>query len=84
LFIMILSFLFYLFLFYLAYKLVFDFFLPLYRTTRRIKKGFREMNERMQQHTEQYQKNTTNNTTGANTQTAKPGGGDYIDFEEVK
>jgi hypothetical protein len=78
---MILRFLFYIFLFYLAYKLVFDFALPLYRTTRRIKKGFREMNERMQQHTEQYQKNTSTNT---NSQAAKPGGGDYIDFEEVK
>jgi membrane-anchored glycerophosphoryl diester phosphodiesterase (GDPDase) len=78
---MILRFLFYVFLFYLAYKLVFDFALPLYRTTRRIKKGFRDMNERMQQHTEQYQKNTSD---APKTQATKPGGGDYIDFEEVK
>ncbi|HWJ90619.1 MAG TPA: hypothetical protein VNR87_05885 [Flavisolibacter sp.] len=78
---MILRFLFYAFLFYLAYKLVFDFALPLFRTTRRIKKSFREMNQRMQQHTEQFEKNSA---AGAKTQGTKAGGGDYIDFEEIK
>ena len=77
----ILSFLFYAFLVYLAYKLVFGFILPVYRTTKKIRKGFRTMQEQMHQ------------ATGATGQPAaqshaaqapKGGVGEYIDFEEVK
>ena len=77
---MILSFLFYAFLVYLLYKLVFDFFLPLYRTTRRIKKSFREMNERMQQGPGSFRQQTPPQQKPVSQN--KPG--DYIDFEEVK
>ena len=45
--IMILSFLFYVFVFYLGYKLLFEFILPLVRTTRQVRRGFRDMNQRM-------------------------------------
>ena len=78
----ILRFLFYAFLLYLAFRLVFDFIIPVYKTTKRVRKGFREMQNRMNQHTEQYQQqenypkqNQTNNKTET---------GDYIDFEEIK
>jgi len=77
---MILRFLFYAFLIYLFYKLLVDFIIPVYKTTRRIKKGFREMNERMGQQPGPFQQGR---------QAQKPEGeqkkaGDYIDFEEVR
>jgi len=77
---MILRFLFYVFLIYLGYKLLFDFIIPVYRTTKKVKRGFREMQERMQQGPEQYQQNKSpekNENDKART-------GEYIDFEEIK
>jgi cell division protein FtsB len=79
----ILGFLFLVFVFYLAYRLIFDFILPVYRTTRQIKKGFRQMNEQMNQHTQQY--NQSNQPNQPFNQSANKGNaGDYIDFEEIK
>jgi hypothetical protein len=77
---MILRFLFYAFLIYMLYKLVFNFIIPIYRTTKQVKKGFREMNERMRQ-AEGFPPQSTP------AQKPKPGEtkpGEYIDFEEVK
>lgn len=58
----------------MAYRLIFDFVLPIYRTTRQVRRGFRDMQERM-------------NGQPAEPQPAsKPKGkqvGDYIDYEEV-
>ena len=64
----------------MLYKLVFNFIIPIYRTTKQVKKGFREMNERMQQ---------AEGFPPQNTQAQKPKAeqtkpGEYIDFEEVK
>jgi hypothetical protein len=79
----ILGFLFLVFVFYLAYRLIFDFIIPVYRTTSRIKKGFRQMNEQMNQHTQQY--NQSNQPNQPFNQSANKGNaGDYIDFEEIK
>ncbi|HWI93807.1 MAG TPA: hypothetical protein VNT20_21145 [Flavisolibacter sp.] len=78
----ILRFLFYAFLLYLGFRLVFDFIIPVVKTTRRIKKGFREMHERMNQHTEPY--NQQENAAKQNQDSNKGGVGEYIDFEEVK
>lgn len=80
--IMILRFLFYAFLFYLAYKLVFDFIIPVYKTTKRVKKGFQEMQERMNQHAQQFQQQQQ--ATDDNANKNKSRSGDYIDFEEIK
>ncbi|MER3464770.1 MAG: hypothetical protein C4329_10540 [Chitinophagaceae bacterium] len=72
-------FIFYFFLCYLLYRLIFNFILPIYRTTRQVKRSFRDMNERMQgagnnnqqaPHPEEKKRNTD-------------GVGEYIDFEEV-
>ena len=79
--IMILSFLFYVFVFYLGYKLLFEFILPLVRTTRQVRRGFRDMNQRMQQHTESFQNRNEAKQKPAG---KSPSSGDYIDFEEVK
>ncbi len=79
---MIFAFLFYCFLAYLAYRLIFNFILPIYRTTKRVKQGFNAMKEQMNQQTQQY----TPNTSTPNEQ-KKPNlnnVGEYIDFEDVK
>ena len=78
----ILRFLFYAFLLYLAFKLVFDLVIPVYRTTRKLKKGFREMQQKMNQHQEQYNQQT--NAAPQVKETEKSKAGDYIDFEEIK
>jgi hypothetical protein len=76
------SLLFYGFLIYLFYRLVFHFIIPLYKTTRQVKKSFRNMQDQMRQHTDPYGQQQPQNN-----QQKKPGAnktGDYIDFEEVK
>ena len=78
---MILSLLFYAFLAYLLFRLVFNFIIPIYRTTKQVKKGFRDMQEQMRQHS------NPQGQQSQDTQPKKPGAtkvGDYIDFEEVK
>ena len=72
----------YAFLIYLAYRMVFHFIIPIYKTTRQVKKQFREMHSRMQDNMGQqppYQQPVTPATENKNQQA-----GDYIDFEELK
>jgi len=66
---------------YLFYRLVFNFILPIYRTTRQVKKGFREMHEKMNQ---QFGGTNTENTGPTPGRPDNNKVGDYIDFEEVK
>ena len=83
-----LKYLFFIFLAYFLYQLVFKFILPVYRTTRQIKKGFREMHERMNgqgQPGNPYGNGTTNQQAHAqSTPDKNKQVGDYIDFEEIK
>ncbi|MGN6166265.1 MAG: hypothetical protein ACTHOF_17165 [Flavisolibacter sp.] len=65
----------------MLYKLVFDFIIPVYKTTRRVKNGFKEMNERMRQQAEGFQRQNAQ-PSKPKVEQHKPG--DYIDFEEVK
>ncbi len=75
------TYLFYFFLVYLLYQLVFKFIIPIYRTTKQVKRGFKDMQERMNSHVSTNgsdkppQQSKTSNTKKA---------GDYIEFEEVK
>jgi predicted PurR-regulated permease PerM len=80
---MILSFLFYAFLAYLAFRLVFNFIIPLYRTTRQVKRGFRDMQERMRPPNQQQQQQQRSSQSQAQPQ-PKSNAGDYIEFEEIK
>jgi hypothetical protein len=78
---MIFSLLFYAFLAYLLYRLIFNFIIPIYKTTRQVKRSFRNMQDQMRQHTDPQ------GQPSQNPQQKKPSGGkvgDYIDFEEVK
>ena len=69
-----------LFVLYLVYKLIFDFIIPVYQTTKQVNKKMGEMQTKMNDHFNQQQANTTNTTE----KTAKPASKDYIEFEEVK
>ena len=76
-----LGFLFLLFIGYLVFKLVSDLIIPIYRTTRQVRKGFREMHQRMNQHEQQFQQQQSQTQNQNNN---KGGAGEYIDFEEIK
>jgi hypothetical protein len=67
--------------FYVVYKLVFDFIVPVYKTTTHVKQQFRNMHDNMQQHANNSarQQNPEPKKEKANTAI-----GEYIDFEEVK
>jgi hypothetical protein len=72
-----------LFTLYLLYKLVFDFIIPVARTTKQVKKQFGEMNSRMQEHMNQQQPQPQQPWQHADGN-KKTGGSDYIEFEEIK
>lgn len=72
--------LFELFLLYLLYKLIFDFIIPVYQTTKQVSKKMGEMQGKMNDHFNQPQPQANTNAEKA-TRSAKD---DYIEFEEVK
>lgn len=79
--IMILRFLFYAFLIYILVKLVFNFIIPVYKTTKKIKRGFAEMKEKMSSHSSDSQSQNSFQQKEQSSNAAKE---DYIDFEEVR
>ena len=70
-------------LIWFLYNLVFRFIIPIYKTTREVKKKFSEMQGRMQ---DQMNQQAGYNTPprGQEKSAEKVSKGDYIDFEEVK
>jgi hypothetical protein len=70
------------FLLYLLYKLIFDFIIPIYQTSKRVKKQFGEMQQKMN---EQMQRTASSNGQQAQ---ARPQPQkkqeEYIDYEEIK
>ena len=77
-----LRYLFFAFLIYLAYRLVFHFIIPIYKTTRQVKKQFSEMHGRMEDYMNQQQTHQPNSAPSP--ENKKEQAGDYIDFEELK
>jgi hypothetical protein len=69
-------------LIWFLYKLIFDFIIPVYKTTRQVKKKFSEMHDRMQE--QQMNQQSFNQQPHQQKSPTKSPGGDYIDFEEVK
>lgn len=67
-----------LFLLYLLYKLIFDFIVPLYQSSKKIRKQFGEMQNKMQNDIKNYQNHQNATPPPAQKE------GDYIEFEEVK
>jgi len=82
----------YILLIYLGYQFIFNFLLPVYRATQHVKKGFREMSERMDQSYGQEEakgfhdsnQNSSSHQTQSDTDQEKNKVGEYIDFEDVK
>ena len=85
---MYLRFLLYAFLIYLLYRLIFHFIIPVYKTTKQVKKQFRDMHSRMEEQMNQQASFTGDSkdkqADDLKKSTTKERGGDYIDFEELK
>jgi uncharacterized protein YneF (UPF0154 family) len=73
----------YAFLIYIAYRFVFGFIIPVYRTMKQVKKQFREMNDRMNEYVQQQEKQF-NQTQEQQPQQPQERKGDYVEFEEIK
>ena len=71
-----------LFVLYLLYKLIFDFIIPVYQTTKQVRKKVGEMQQKVDEHVKQQQSNTF--TTTEKAAPPKAAREDYIEFEEVK
>ncbi len=73
--------LFLLFGLYLLYKLIFEFIIPIYNTTKQVKQKVGEMQQKMN---EEMQPKSNFETPPKQSSTDKPKRDDYIDFEEVR
>jgi len=69
-----------LFLIYILYQLIFEFIIPVYQSTKKIRKQFGEMQSKMQQ--DMNAANTRQASAHQEPKVKKEG--DYIDFEEIK
>ncbi|MEO8763788.1 MAG: hypothetical protein ABI416_05855 [Ginsengibacter sp.] len=69
------------FLIYILYKLIFEFIIPVYNSTKKIKKQFGDMHAKMQQDMNTYNKKPA---TAAEPAPRVKKEDDYIEFEEVK
>jgi hypothetical protein len=70
---------------YILYQIIFKLVIPIYMASKKIKKGFGEMQERMQEHMRQQQNQATQaNQANQPQQEPKVKAGEYIEFEEVK
>ena len=71
---------------YLVYKLIFDFIIPVYKTTKQVSQKMGEMQSKMNEHINKQSTGSGGqqqaNTTAENP--ARPAKEDYIEFEEVK
>ena len=72
----------YVLLIWFLYNLIFRFIIPVYKTTRQVKKKFREMHDRVQE--EQMKQQGFNGQSAAEKSSPGPRNEDYIDFEEIK
>jgi hypothetical protein len=76
-------FLFYAFLAYLAFRLLFGFVIPLFRTTRQIRRGIREMQQHMNGMPGQSRPSAVPQPKPVEPGTTDTSG-EYIEFEEIK
>jgi len=73
------------FLLYLLYKLIFDFIIPIYIASKKVKKQFGEMQSKMQDQMNQYNRqNSQQAQTSATTKPENKKKEEYIDYEEIK
>ncbi|MGN7822310.1 hypothetical protein ACTJJB_19405 [Chitinophaga sp. 22536] len=81
-----LRFLLYMFFAWLLYKLVFEFIIPVYRSTKAVRKQMNDIQQHMrQQYEEQQSAHNYGQGQSSQGQAPKPPKrDDYIDFEEIK
>ncbi|CAN5897898.1 hypothetical protein BH11BAC4_BH11BAC4_18660 [soil metagenome] len=72
-----------LFVIYILYKFIFEFIIPVYKTTKQVKQKMDDMNQRMQQNQDIPVKDPYTNAHAAEVP-KRPAHEDYIDYEEVK
>jgi len=68
--------------FYLAYRLIFDLVVPVFKTTKQVRRQFGDMHEKMNQQANAYQQQQRPPEPTPHKPVSKAG--EYIDFEEVK
>ena len=71
-----------LFVFYLLYKLVFDFIIPLYQTTKTFKQKIGDMQQKMDEHVRKQQADQFK--SASENDAPKADKHDYIEYEEIK
>lgn len=69
-----------LFLLYVLYKFIFEFVIPIYQTTKHIKRKMNDMNQKMNENSSNHSFTEKNQHTTV----SKPKEEDYIDYEEIK
>ena len=72
-----------LFVIYMVYKLVFEFIIPVYNTTRQMKQKMTEMHQKMQEQQE-VNNQQYSNTSAQKEPSKKSFSDDYIEYEEIK
>ena len=83
---MILRYLLYAFLAYLAYRFIFGFLIPVARTTRQVKKQFDAVRNQMQEQMQEQMRTQGASSSGPRTEPVRPAASkdDYLEFEEVR
>jgi Sec-independent protein translocase protein TatA len=74
----------YTFIFWLLYKLIFDFIIPVYQSTKQVRRQMGDIQERMRQQFEQQQQQSAEPQRPQATAAKKADKSDYLDFEEIK
>lgn len=69
-------------LIYILYKLIFNFIIPIYQTTKQVKKQFGEMNAKMQEKMNAYNQQQSAQSPQPKQETVNKE--EYIDYEEIK
>jgi len=73
-----------LFVLYLLYKLIFDFIIPVVKTTKQVKKQFGDMSAQMQQKMKEHEQQTASFNSTSRQTVNQDKSDDYIEFEEIK
>ena len=71
------------FLIYILYRLIFDFIIPIYQTTKKVKRQFGEMQSKMQDQMDSFDSKKSAQSKAASAQPQKKKE-EYIDYEEIK
>lgn len=71
------------FLIYILYKLIFEFIIPIYQTTKKVKKQFGEMHNKMQDQMHKFNQQQSSSTSKPDAEPIKRNE-EYIDYEEIK